>query len=165
MKSINTIKALCPNAVITNHKGTNNQWIVNGRWVGCYQNWEVTPGDVNGTGSNRKILYTEQEVVAYVLEGTLPAGFEGRSVISRTMGKDDAKSELKAYKGARELLEGIRSGSVVAPAQVVAEQPKATETAPAAVSKPAIDMTALLTAAIAAGKPQAEILELIAALK
>ena len=92
MKSINTITVLCPNADIQATK-YRNQWIVNGRWIGTYQNWEVTPGDAGGSRKDRKVL-RDSEIAAYVNEGTLPAGFESRSVISGGMGGDAAKAEI-----------------------------------------------------------------------
>ena len=94
MKTIETIGKLCPNATI---KATQyrNQWIVNGRWIGTYQNWEVTPGDATGSRKNRKSL-RDSEIKDYVNEGTLPDGFESRSFISGGMGSDEAKLQLKA---------------------------------------------------------------------
>ena len=100
MKSIETLKAMCPNAKVESTK-YRNQFIVNGRWVGTYQNWEVTPGDPAGSRKNRKSL-RDSEIAAYVNEGTLPGGFESRAVISGGLGNDEAKAQLKAAPEAQQ---------------------------------------------------------------
>jgi len=106
MKSINELKALCPNAKVEPTK-FRNQWIVNGRWIGTYQNWEVTPGDIAGSRQNRKVL-RDSELAAYVNEGTLPADFASRSVISGGMGKDSAKAEIAEPKVANVPLAAVK---------------------------------------------------------
>jgi len=127
-------------------------------YLGFYQGYEATPDNLCTSGSRR--LLSESEAMTYCTEGNLPVGFADRKVISGGFGKDDAKAEFKAA-GAKQAL-GEVFGGRVAPTQV-AEAPKSVATA-TAVSKPAIDKTAIIVAALAAGKSNDEVLALIAAL-
>jgi len=111
----------------------------NGVWVGYYAGYGATPWQV---GPDR-VCVTREALVALLTKGEDP------TVVSQSA---RTRKDIK---------------DVLAAAQPKAEEPKSApiEAPPVAMVAPGLDKTAIVTAAIAAKMPHAELMELVAALK
>ena len=125
-----------------------NQVIANGRWVGYYAGfggWQIEP--VSG---GVRVVVTREQALSFVRTGELPGEAKAAPMGIKDLGGwHRGESDVVVIRRP-----AAEAAAAIAPKEVVV----------AALVAPTFDKTAIIVAALAAGKTNEEVLALIAAL-
>ena len=127
-----------------------NQIVVNGRWCGYYAGfggWQIEP--VRG---GTRVVVTREQALSFVKDGSLPGEAKAAPMGIKDLGG--------WHRGESDVVV-IRRPAAEAAAAIA---PKEVAVSVQALVAPSFDKTAIIVAALAAGKTNEEVLALIAAL-
>jgi len=129
-----------------------NQVVINGRWIGFYGGfggWQIEP--VRG---GVRVVVTRDQALAFAKDGTLPGEAKAAPMMMKDLGGWH-RGEADVVVIRRSVKE---AAAAIAPEEVVKEMPLQ------ALAVTGFDKTAIVCAALAAGKSSEEVIAIIAAL-